>query len=497
MARSWAIGALLLTWISAADLCPYKCVTKEYCSYPPQVDVTEYRCENQKVCCANRTDLSPRIPTTQDQQDFSGVRAYKWTAQGYFPQTGLNYDTPKQDFGGGSANPSDPVNQEFTGKQYLSGGYGQGNMPQPNSYSPASNQEFSGGRGSFSQDENRNTASQQYLSGGYGQENMPQPNSYSPASNQEFSGGRGSFSQAENRNTASQQDLSGGYASRKQDLGASKAPVPKDRLDEICGLGNPRGLDERKQVGPWQSTPGQYPWVVALFNKGSYFGGGSLISPRVVLTAAHQIFMAKLTRTDDIKVRAGDWDLSSTSEAFQHEERWVTDVVYPDTYVFQNGSNNIALLFLDTPFELKPNIRTICLPQQDKSFDQRNCIVAGWGKSSYESAQYASIQKKLELSIEPRETCQDLLRRTQLGAAYELPDCSICAGGQLNKDACSGDGGFPLFCPMEGYPHRYEQAGIVSYGIECGRENVPGVYTNVAKFRDWIDEKLAGGTFVL
>lgn len=55
--------------------------------------------------------------------------------------------------------------------------------------------------------------------------------------------------------------------------------------------------------------------------------------------------------------------------------------------------------------------------------------------------------------------------------------------GAEGRDACDGDGGGPLVCEKEG---TWYQVGIVSFGIGCGRRSIPGVYTRVSSYTDWI-----------
>ncbi|MDQ3742662.1 MAG: serine protease, partial [Actinomycetota bacterium] len=65
----------------------------------------------------------------------------------------------------------------------------------------------------------------------------------------------------------------------------------------------------------------------------------------------------------------------------------------------------------------------------------------------------------------------------------------ICASSsRAGEDSCQGDSGGPLFTG-EGATARL--VGIVSYGRGCGRRNVPGVYTRVTGFGDWIAQNAA------
>lgn len=64
----------------------------------------------------------------------------------------------------------------------------------------------------------------------------------------------------------------------------------------------------------------------------------------------------------------------------------------------------------------------------------------------------------------------------------------MCAGGQTGRDSCSGDSGGPLMLSQYfNGESRYFQHGIVSFGPRnCGSEGLPGVYTRVSQYMDWI-----------
>lgn len=56
-----------------------------------------------------------------------------------------------------------------------------------------------------------------------------------------------------------------------------------------------------------------------------------------------------------------------------------------------------------------------------------------------------------------------------------------------------GDGGAPLICAMNGEisgVKKYVQVGVVSWGIGCGDEKVPGVYSSVIANSQWINKQL-------
>ena len=226
-------------------------------------------------------------------------------------------------------------------------------------------------------------------------------------------------------------------------------------------------------------------------NKYEYYCGGSLIHPSVVLTSAHNMKKPYIDKSS-ISVRAGDWDIRSENEEFDSQDSKVKSIVIHEQFNAKTLWNDVALLFLEKPFLISTNINTICLPPQNQRFDNTRCIVTGWGKNNTGKAgKLQAILNYVEVPIVSHRQCQESLDSTEeLSNNFRLHESFICAGREKGKDSCQGDGGSPLICPISNKEGYYYQAGIVSWGIGCGIEGLPGIYTKVSKFRNWIDGKL-------
>ncbi|XP_017047566.1 phenoloxidase-activating factor 2 [Drosophila ficusphila] len=252
-----------------------------------------------------------------------------------------------------------------------------------------------------------------------------------------------------------------------------------------CGESNPGGLDPRFPAAmDGLSRPNEFPWIVALMERKNIFGAGTLVTENVVVTAAHLL----VGRTpNSFTVAAGVWDLGQLFGDAVATRAPANIITHPE---FNVTANNIALIILADSFELKPHIRTVCWPPPGAAFEGHRCTVAGWGSPNIMVPHNSQRQKKVDVPIVNSGLCKRQLVEFGLDEAFEIQPSVMCAGGERGKDACVGDGGSPLLCPVPGHPTFYQFVGIVTAGVSCGEENVPAFYTSIASMKPWIDSHL-------
>lgn len=57
-----------------------------------------------------------------------------------------------------------------------------------------------------------------------------------------------------------------------------------------------------------------------------------------------------------------------------------------------------------------------------------------------------------------------------------------------------GDAGGALACEVSGY---HELVGLVSWGLGCGRNDVPSIYVKVPSFMGWINQIISSSSFLM
>merc|ERR1712020_625972 len=301
-------------------------------------------------------------------------------------------------------------------------------------------------------------------------------------------------------NTHSQLN-SNGYSSWTQ--GCTEAPVYGAKQ---CGTRSYSGPVPGLQHG--QTSPGEFPWTCILLNQNNDFIGTCAVIPddfnnnnnaptRKILTAAHKLKNIELT--DLLKVRVGEYDASgfNAPEVQSHEEYTVTRILKHPQMSNTRLSNDLAILYVERDINLNhPYVNTACLPSCADQFDYQfsngtgvRCFVAGWGKDEHDGS-FQFIPKKVDLPLVNDNQCEASLQtalnaqRPGAGDRFRIHPSEICAGAEVGKDACTGDGGSPLVCQAKS--GRWTVMGLVAWGVGCASD-LPGVYVRMSYFKDWID----------
>ncbi|XP_074234692.1 coagulation factor X [Camelus bactrianus] len=260
-----------------------------------------------------------------------------------------------------------------------------------------------------------------------------------------------------------------------KDLGPTESPSFLLHLNET----EPSPEEDEKSlvriVGGRDCKEGECPWQALLINEENEgFCGGTILSERYVLTAAHCLHQAQR-----FKVRVGDRDTEKEEgNEMVHE---VEMTVKHSRFVRETYDFDIAVLKLRTPIRFRHNVAPACLPEKDWAeatlLTQKSGIVSGFGRT-HERGRLSSTLKMLEVPYVDRSTCK-------LSSSFAITPNMFCAGYDAQpEDACQGDSGGPH---VTRFRDTYFVTGIVSWGEGCARKGKYGVYTKVTNFLKWIE----------
>ncbi|XP_071451586.1 serine protease persephone-like [Hetaerina americana] len=279
--------------------------------------------------------------------------------------------------------------------------------------------------------------------------------------------------------------------------------------------------------------------------------GGSLISDRYVMTAAH---CTRMVNGAPVVVRLGDQDLVRDDEGATPIDFAIEKIEMHPSYSSNTSYNDIALLRLERSVNFSQFICPACLYMgeassvrrrgnfdiadrinlengEDTSADSfqqdspassdyelsnrllwngeevgprlnneddlrdKNLFVSGWGATSFPGGDRSPVL--LMAKIEPFSSgeCNASLFEA-IGRSIPLiprgifPDVQVCAGDKNGKkDTCVGDSGGPLQFKSKESSSLLTVVGITSFGSKCG-QSLPGVYTRVSSYLDWIEQKV-------
>ena len=191
----------------------------------------------------------------------------------------------------------------------------------------------------------------------------------------------------------------------------------------------------------------------------------------------------------------GDLDISNTTDIAQPLKLEILNFYQHFNYSDTDGYNDIALIQLNQKVNFSLFIRPACLASSLEEYNvNRRAIATGWGGTAHKTGNNPSSHLKgVNLKLISHNTCIDKLRPhldILLLSENVRNSSQICADSIKEKDdTCSGDSGGPLqiyHLDHYNYDCMYSVIGVTSIGYACGL-GVPGVYTRVLHYLDWIE----------
>ncbi|XP_070504794.1 uncharacterized protein [Chironomus tepperi] len=221
--------------------------------------------------------------------------------------------------------------------------------------------------------------------------------------------------------------------------------------------------------------------------KGIKFCGGTLLTNKFVLTAAHCIHgkdnQHKYT-TNDITVVLGAHNFNVDEPGRVYSE--ISNIkIHEDWNVTSTAHDaDIAILMLKKFVKFSLYIQPICLiPPESNIAEISDGYAVGYGLN--ENRNLENVLKYVKMSIELSNEDCFLTNNEVVKLASRR---TFCAGDRNGSGVCSGDSGNGLFVEYRGvnYLRGIVSASLLSVKI-CDTYNY-AIFTNVQKFYEWITD---------
>ncbi|XP_030564304.1 serine protease snake-like [Drosophila novamexicana] len=245
-------------------------------------------------------------------------------------------------------------------------------------------------------------------------------------------------------------------------------------------------------VGGQPADPKEFPHMARLGRRHQQLGtidwfcGGTLISNKFVLTAAHCL---ESEQGEVNVVRLGDLDLDNDQEDASPKNYAVADYFRHPQFTSSDLYNDIGIIKLAEPVKFDRYKHPACLPfENGENLD--SFIAVGWGSTSLAGKSSPKLIK-VKLDRIADEICRRVIERSEDYPHGFEPVSQMCVGSSKAMDTCNGDSGGPILVYHKEYPCMYHVMGITSAGISCGTPNIPSIYTRVHYYLDWIRQIMA------
>lgn len=173
----------------------------------------------------------------------------------------------------------------------------------------------------------------------------------------------------------------------------------------------------------------------------------------------------------------------SGSDDFRPMEMTIKNLFVHPGYDCNKIADDIALMELHEPIRFGEQVSPICIATGKDSIETgANGVVYGfgWTNENQDIGIRADTLQQASVDFWDNSKCTESFRSNQ--KSIEITRTQLCAGKLAGGvDSCWADSGGPLV------NDRNVIVGVVSTGIGCARPGLPGIYTRVTEYVDWMD----------